>query len=163
MQTGKSLITSAIENGYYLCHDVDARKTVEIEVVSMTMTLFVRFSRNQASLWNMMSQQALQHFVFLSETQPVHIGGDCVERTYVVAGTPTGDFVTGDFVMINNLIDGETHAQMTMPVSERALDKFIKWEPSPAECSKFMFEEYRLALGETSQNSHYRSGGLVGQ
>jgi hypothetical protein len=159
MLTAKSVIaTASRKRDEYLCLDIDnTPKMVEIEGSTERMTLFLRFSRNQDSLWSLMCRQAGEHFTFREEILPESVGQSTIERTYA---TPV-DHRFG-FILSNDLIDGQIHAQITIPVSERALDKFIEWDASPAGCCKFFAEELKLAMGEESQNYHYRPGALLG-
>lgn len=153
MLTTRAIIEAAKgEPNYLFAELVGTTKSIEIEE---QMTLFVHFTRNQSSLWNMLVAQADEHFEFKDETHPTTPGEACVERIYT---TPTSQF---GVILSNDFIDGFIRVQMTLPISERALDKFIVWIPSPPITCQFLSEVLKLGLAERSQSEHYVPGGLL--
>jgi len=160
MLAAKSVIEAAVAepNGYLFLEIDQTLKEVEIEMNNMT--LFVAFSRNQSSLWNVMCRQSDDHFIFQKEDTPTGVGQDMIQRTYDTLKANAGDDF--DVILCNDLVEGTIHMQITMPVSERALDKFIQWTPSVAGCCRFLAEELQLALGERSQAAHYTPGAILG-
>ena len=152
MLTAKYILeaASAEEDGYLHLKLCDKSKQVEIDD---EMTLFVAFSRNQSSLWNVMTRQADELFEFSEQVGSETDGG--IERTYVIPNNPYG------FILCNNYIQGHICAQLTIPISERALDRFMVWETSPAGCCKFFADMLQLSLAERSQDQYYVAGGLL--
>lgn len=159
MLTAKAIIEAAKgETDGYIALEMDqTRKQVEIEGCTGNMTLFAGFSRNQPSLWKMMARQADECFAFLDETEPTAIGQTCTERTYGHETDPKFGVI-----LCNDHVSEEILVQITMPISERALDAFVQWTESPAGCCKFFHQALQLALAERSQTEHYRPGGLLG-
>jgi hypothetical protein len=64
-------------------------------------------------------------------------------------------------ILNNELIEGKICVQITLPISERALDMFIDWNANVAGCCKFLAELQKIALAERSQLKHYVSGGML--
>lgn len=159
MLTSKAIIQAAAEetDGYLHVEFEDGIRDVEIEGQTGNMTLFTRFGRNQSSLWNVMVRQANEHFEFRKQLQPQALGEDTLERIY-------RHFADRHFgvILSNDYVEGSIHVQISMPISERALDKFMEWTPSPAGCLKFYYEALQLSLGEQSQAEHYMPGKLLG-
>jgi len=158
MLTAKYIIevAAAEKDGYLYLQLKDPTKQIEIEE---EMTLFVGFSRNQSSLWKMMIRQADELFEFGDELETTDHDSDIiisVERTYLTPNNPFG------FTLCNEYSKGHIYAQLTIPISERALDSFLEWKTSPAGCCKFFADLLRLSLARQSQAEHYVSGGLLG-
>jgi hypothetical protein len=156
MLTGKSIIEAATSepDGYFLLTLQQPTKQVEIE--KDNMTLFVKFSLNKKSLWNVMVRQANDNFT-LRDARNVHHDGEVAEER--IYATPADK----DFGVILTNDAGEIRVQTTTPVSERAINKFIEWAPETAGCCRVLVEVLKLSLGEQSQSEHYVPGALLGE
>ena len=156
MLTGKSIIEAAASesDGYFLLTLQQPTKQVEIE--KDNMTLFVKFSLNKKSLWNVMVRQANDNFT-LRDVRDVTFAGEIAEER--IYATPADK----NFGVILTNDDGEIRVQITIPVSERAINKFIEWTPEPAGCIALFTEVLKLSLGEQSQSEHYVPGALLGE
>ena len=152
MLSAKSVIDAAAnEIEEYLLVEFD--NCTQIEIDGDKMTLFVTFSTNQKSLWNMMVRQTDDNFKFINEIQPTEVGRCFIERAYSTPADPRFGVL-----LCNDLIDSTISIQMTTYVSERALDKFFDWIPTPAGCCKLLAEALQLSIAERSQEEHHSAG-----
>jgi len=147
-QTARLILAEAASKPckYLVVENINETKN-DVEIEEDSMTLFTVFSRNQSTLWNMIKNRTGETFELVDEKN--YPDGSAQYSYKTVYDEDFGVILSNDTILKN------IRCQITLPISERALDLFVKWNSCPSTCPSFFNQLLKISLAEKSQMQHY--------